>query len=357
VLTTYHNGCLLSTLNVGKSINQTSQFETTAGNSTPTQTSNKKTLKTILMWSNWDTSMSNRILTKAGCSVTSCLFTPDVTMMNKSDIVVIYIDTSTNFPLNRHPNQRFVFFNLEPPHYSSLSKISDQRVRYGYFNWTMTYRLDSDIIHRSEYGFFVKKTNEMKQRKNSLSVKNLIKQKTKLVAWFVSNCFTPIRREEFVQQLIKYIPVDIFGSCTMKNCSTKCYDMLRSSYKFYLAFENTWCPDYVTEKFYRSLKYDTVPIVMGGADYKRLAPPYSYINVKDFGSPKELAEYIFLLDNSDELYAKYFDWKKRYLIKMPYNYGLCELCRMAHDEDLPPKTYQDIKKWWFDTHNCQNSSH
>jgi alpha-1,3-fucosyltransferase len=310
------------------------------------------------MWSNWDPSLSDQILINARCSVTSCLFTPDVTMLNQSDVVVIYIDTSTNFPLNRHPNQRFVFFNLEPPHYSSLAKLSDQRVRYGYFNWTMTYRWDSDIIHRSDYGFFVKKSKEVKHitKSKNKSVKTLIKGKTKLVAWFVSNCITPVRRENYVQQLSKYIPVDIFGSCTMRNCSTKCFDMLHNDYKFYLAFENTWCPDYVTEKFYRSLKYDTVPIVMGGAEYERFAPPNSYINVKDFRSPKELAKYILMLHNSDELYAKYFNWKKYYSIAMPYNYGLCELCRMAHDETLSPKIYRDIKEWWFDSVKCLNTS-
>jgi alpha-1,3-fucosyltransferase len=93
--------------------------------------------------------------------------------------------------------------------------------------------------------------------------------------------------------------------------------MLHNDYKYYLAFENTWCPDYVTEKFYRSLKYNTFPIVMGGAEYERFAPPNSYINIKDFRSPKELAEYILMLYNSDELYAKYFNSKKCYSIAMP----------------------------------------
>ncbi len=338
-------------------ITKTSQYYTKITLEEPKINPDQKKLKTILMWSNWDPSMSDNILIKAGCSVTSCLFTPDVTLLNQSHIVVIYIDTSTNFPLNRHPSQRFVFFNLEPPHYSSLSKISDQRVRYGYFNWTMTYRYDSDIIHRSDYGFILKQEQKIKQRTtNSLSVKTLIKGKSKLVAWFVSNCFTPSRREEYVQRLSQYIPVDIFGSCSMNNCSTECYEMLRKSYKFYLAFENTWCTDYVTEKFYRSLKYDTVPIVMGGADYVRFAPSNSYINARDFKSPRELAEYILLLDSSDKLYAKFFHWKKEYLVAMPFNYGLCELCRMAHDDSLPPKIYQDIKEWWFDKVKCQNSS-
>ena len=36
---------------------------------------------------------------------------------------------------------------------------------------------------------------------------------------------------------------------------------------FYLAFENSNCKDYATEKFYISLDMAIVPIVMGGANY------------------------------------------------------------------------------------------
>ncbi len=39
---------------------------------------------------------------------------------------------------------------------------------------------------------------------------------------------------------------------------------LLQDYKFYLAFENTYCRDYISEKFWNALKQDIVPIVMGG---------------------------------------------------------------------------------------------
>jgi len=43
--------------------------------------------------------------------------------------------------------------------------------------------------------------------------------------------------------------------------------MIFSQYKFYLAFENSLCTDYITEKFYQTLNRDIIPVVMGGGQY------------------------------------------------------------------------------------------
>lgn len=62
-------------------------------------------------------------------------------------------------------------------------------------------------------------------------------------------------------------------------------EMIENNYKFYLAFENSICRDYVTEKLYNSLLFSTVPIVYGGADYDAIGlPPNSYIDVRNFKS-------------------------------------------------------------------------
>ena len=64
-------------------------------------------------------------------------------------------------------------------------------------------------------------------------------------------------------------------------------------YRFYLAFENSMCRDYVSEKvFQRMADSLVIPIVMGGANYSAHLPPHSYINVEDFKSPKELASHL-----------------------------------------------------------------
>ena len=62
---------------------------------------------------------------------------------------------------------------------------------------------------------------------------------------------------------------------------------LQNQYKFYLAFENSNCYGYVTEKFFKTLGKGLVPIVMGGSkNYEKIAPPNSYINVDDYKSPQ-----------------------------------------------------------------------
>ncbi len=370
-------------------------------------------IKTILFWGAFNAYMGDRVLMRGNCPVKNCLFTPDVTLLDQSDIVVFSVETTPDFIVDRLPHQRFVFFIMESATTSKdIPILHDNRTRYNYFNWTMSYRRDSDVVLRDFLGGMVAKKpynlpkdgnnyyhryppgtvkhiarrqlsfneepklssvetmeKEYKMKialKTTLNVTDIdykkpvpawIKGKNKLVAWYVSHCDTYIQREEYARQLGKYIPVDIFGRCSNRwPCTKKCNDneKLRNDYKFYLAFENTWCPDYVTEKFYHSLLLNVVPIVLGGSDYERFAPPHSYINAIDFATPKELADYLLLLNSSDSLYARYFDWKKHYEVVFPDLDGWCDLCRMANDESLPPKVYHDIKQWWLGDGQCEN---
>ncbi len=73
-------------------------------------------------------------------------------------------------------------------------------------------------------------------------------------------------------KLNSYIDIDIFGACGKKSCqkqnSFECDNMLRNTYKFYIAFENAVCKDYITEKFERALKQYTVPIVLSDWIYR-----------------------------------------------------------------------------------------
>jgi alpha-1,3-fucosyltransferase len=175
-------------------------------------------------------------------------------------------------------------------------------------------------------------------------------KKTKMVAWFVSHCRTDSLREKYFKWLGQHVHIDTYGACGTLTCvplrSEKC-DKLLDSYKFYVAAENAICPDYVTEKFYRAMASDIVPIVYGGADYSAYAPPFSYIDAADFKSPKALADYLKLLDENDGLYLKYFDWKKDYQVVSSPVSGWCELCEKLNDPQQKPKVYKDMTDWWF----------
>lgn len=82
--------------------------------------------------------------------------------------------------------------------------------------------------------------------------------------------------------------------------------MAEQNYKFYLAFENSICKDYFTEKLFRMMKYDVVPIVYGnGYEFNGL-PESSYINALDFESIEALSKYLIYLNGNDTAYNEYF---------------------------------------------------
>ena len=130
--------------------------------------------------------------------------------------------------------------------------------------------------------------------------------------------------------------------------------MLESKYKFYLSFENAVCKDYVTEKFFKVLNYDIVPVVLGGADYSKLAPEKSYIDARDFKSIADLAKYLKYLDKHPKAYAKYFEWKSHFRVIDDYSEAFCQLCQALNNPDEPTKSYPDLSQWWVTDGDCIN---
>lgn len=157
--------------------------------------------------------------------------------------------------------------------------------------------------------------------------------------------------------------MDIYGACGNFKCSRstadKCFDILDHDYKFYLAFENSNCKDYITEKFFvNALNRNILPIVMGARpeDYEVSAPHRSYIHVDEFASPRELAEYLHILDKDDELYNSYFKWKSTG--EFINTFYWCRVCAALHDEDSlkKPRWYKDVNEWWRGAGVCTNGS-
>ncbi|KAK8773194.1 hypothetical protein V5799_012273, partial [Amblyomma americanum] len=167
--------------------------------------------------------------------------------------------------------------------------------------------LDSDVL--DTYGEVTVKKNG--RHMSEQTIKRLWKGKSKMVVWPVSNCNTSGKREHFVHELRKHIYVDVYGKCGDRNCSRSraCYLSFAKSYYFYLSFENCICKDYVTEKLFNVLQYDIVPVVLGGANYTRAAPPGSFIDALSFKSPKDLALHLKNVASNFTLYRSFFKWK------------------------------------------------
>ena len=82
--------------------------------------------------------------------------------------------------------------------------------------------------------------------------------------------------------------------------------------------------DYVTEKFFMALDMDIVPVVLGGANYSAIAPPRSFIDTKDFASPRHLAKELKRLAAAEEEYLDFFRWKSDYQVEI-LSFGLIEI--------------------------------
>ena len=123
-------------------------------------------------------------------------------------------------------------------------------------------------------------------------------------------------------------------------------------YKFYLAFENSNCFEYITEKYWKTLGQNVIPVVRGAANYKEIAPENSYIDVNDFESPESLAKHLLYLDENDDKYLEYFSWTHKTSLFKPRIF--CQLCSKLNDVLEPVKIYENITDWWL--HDNKNLS-
>ena len=233
-----------------------------------------KTLKKILFWNTWfdDPTFGIGIgvrepFQKQNCPVTNCELLVDKSRINESDYVVIHMwDAAEWAPDYRPSYQRWILMLYESP------LRSPEFITYnGVFNLTSTYRVDSDFP-----GFYQSGSNFIWKENATFDTNyDFTSGKTSFAAAVVSNCFAPSLRLEYINELNKYVNVDVFGQCGQEcpthfknsNKTGDCKEIIGRDYKFYLAFENTICDDYITEKFFGILMYNVIPVVLGGGSY------------------------------------------------------------------------------------------
>ncbi|XP_050520643.1 glycoprotein 3-alpha-L-fucosyltransferase A-like isoform X2 [Daktulosphaira vitifoliae] len=177
------------------------------------------------------------------CPVSSCSMTTDKSLAPLVEAILFKHKYNGSEHI-RPPNQIWIIYFTEGPYISPI--FQDNNV----FNWTATYRMDSDIPNPYSY-WYQYNEQEIKIRPK-VPKKNYASGKIKQVAWFVSDCKPFNNRSGYAHELSKHISVDIYGKCGPLKCpkSNKCFLMLKNTYKFYLAFENAHCMHYITEKLY-----------------------------------------------------------------------------------------------------------
>ena len=280
------------------------------------------------------------------CKANHCKYLPRNTTIIPH-VLIFHKGDPPELPGKRLPSQKYILFTRE-----SEQQRDPWPVQY---NLTMTMRRDSDIPVPHYY--VQKKEDSRKQMlRNNF---NFATGKSKKIAWLVSNCHTPSKREIYVKELRKYIEIDIYGKCGNLNCEhdMDCWSYINATYKFYLAFENSICIDYYTEKVGRILFMGgMVPVVMGGAKYSEVLPPHSYIDVMDFPSSRGLAEYLHKLDGNDMLYNEYFEWLGHYEV-VDYRHSFhCDLCEYLHTSRGEIKVYNDIRIWFNPATRCRREN-
>ncbi|XP_057311219.1 alpha-(1,3)-fucosyltransferase C-like [Hydractinia symbiolongicarpus] len=278
---------------------------------------------------------------KCGCNFTKFELVHDRTTFLECDIIIFHgrnmpcVKTLTKLHKQRRPQQLWAYFILENPTYDDYVKPVEK-----FFNMSISYRLDSDVYYPYRRHF------PRKQPVISTEMINYAKGKTKQVAWLVSSCGR--MRDQLAHKLINYgIKVEVHGKCAKQfkyqfNCASKQCDRELGDFKFYLAAENTLCNDYITEKYWeRGINNNAIPIVFGGSNYSNpnLVIPGSFIDAMSLNSVKDLAEYIKEVDNDDDKFNSYFEWKKYWGFEHPngcdhFYQQLCERMHTRRDRTL-----------------------
>uniref|UniRef100_A0A915M4F9 Fucosyltransferase n=1 Tax=Meloidogyne javanica TaxID=6303 RepID=A0A915M4F9_MELJA len=129
------------------------------------------------------------------------------------------------------------------------------------------------------------------------------------------------------------------------------------SHFFYLAFENSVCRHYVTEKFWYPFRKLAVPVVLSRAALPGLnIPSDSFIGADDFANAQDLAKYLIEMSRNEKEYLRFFNWTRYYRkesVIEPSERAICKLCELAHSKIKPGAlTIPDIHNYWVKGGQC-----
>ena len=140
-------------------------------------------------------------------------------------------------------------------------------------------------------------------------------ERTEFAMSVVSHCGAASQRDRIEEELTKLVGEDRvhrYGRCGSLPTPPKPISNLAgtaSRYKFYLAFENSIRPGYVSEKLFVALRFGALPVYLGAPNVIRITATPSYVNVLDFGSVAALAGHLQFLAGNETAYMEYHAWR------------------------------------------------
>uniref|UniRef100_A0A914H7S0 Fucosyltransferase n=1 Tax=Globodera rostochiensis TaxID=31243 RepID=A0A914H7S0_GLORO len=241
-----------------------------------------------------------------------CAYTEDKTFESSASVVLFHVrEDFRPLPEHRRPEQLYTMVSMESPHWTQWWLLA--RVPNNYFNMSISYHTDSTIYLPYDQLSEITLQTPREQIWSDREIQMQINKKQRLALQIVSHCDAPSRRDVITEQLHNLMELDVFGECNSKSCDDACYQRELESHFFYLAFENTVCPQYVTEKFWNALRSLVVPVVLNRSVLNGTGIPDNvYIAADDFDSVQALAHFLTALLGDSERYLGYFNWTKKY---------------------------------------------
>ncbi|XP_072938318.1 alpha-(1,3)-fucosyltransferase C-like [Epargyreus clarus] len=320
--------------------------------------------KYILLWNDHFMGIKNieSYFRNLNCTKRNCVFTKDKNLFY--DVMrfdaIIFSELALNSkdrPSRRSKTQLYIFSSQEPSCNSPACELYNDK----FFNLTFTYRLDSDVV----WSYFVVRnvsgavvaprinaTFKTSVKPVSSEIKSILSRKRKTAAWVVDHCQADSSRDEYLTRLQEHLfhfslKIDVYGKCSRMKCpDNNCERMIKENYYFYMAFEDFFTEDYVTEKVLLGYNNYAVPIVHGGANYTRFLPPGSYMNAREI-HPYNLAYAMHKVIKEPALHETYFRWTNLYTIEPNSgpHHPLCNLCERIQDESKE-SVKNEFRLWW-----------
>ena len=218
-------------------------------------------------------------------SLATCPLYPQCQLINRFDvddlqlsdydaILFRYKDLdSEDLPRKRWSSQLYVLYEVDSPmdHSDVADKLFQSKIPSDFFNWTMSYRSDSDVVVPISGKIEPLDDPSLTQLLPRYEVQH------KIAAWVVTDDDCSVEKpkygrwdqKELINQLkIGGVPVDFiresdcgylnsFDDCGKSRIHPTlppederkmCQLRVAADYKFYLAMEDTLCPDYITDK-------------------------------------------------------------------------------------------------------------